>query len=73
MKEIRLKERQGVDFIFISSIFKNNKNYLGVNKFKILSSLSKKNIIALGGINKSNLKMLRLINCYGFGGISYFE
>ena len=73
MKEIRQKEMQGVDFIFISSIFKNNKNYLGVNKFKILSSLSKKNIIALGGINKSNIKRLGLINCYGFSGISYFE
>ena len=31
IKEIRQKEKQGVDFIFISSIFKNNKNYLGVN------------------------------------------
>ncbi|MDC2976714.1 thiamine phosphate synthase, partial [Candidatus Pelagibacter sp.] len=73
IKEVRQKEKQGVDFIFISSIFKKNKNYLGFNKFKILSSLSKKNIIALGGISKSNLKILRLISCYGFGGISYFE
>jgi len=73
IKEIRQKERQGVDFIFISSIFKNNKNYLGVNKFRILSSLSKKNVIALGGINKSNIKRLGLINCYGFSGISYFQ
>ena len=73
IKEIRQKEKQGVDFIFISAIFKKNKNYLGFNKFKILSSLSKKNIIALGGISKSNLKILRLINCYGFCGISYFE
>ena len=62
-----------MDFIFISSIFKNNKNYLGVNKFRILSSLSKKNVIALGGINKSNIKRLGLINCYGFSGISYFQ
>ena len=73
IKEIRQKEKQGVDFIFISSIFKNNKNYLGVNKFRILSSLSKKNVIALGGINKSNIKRLGLINCYGFSGISYFQ
>ena len=33
--------------------------------------MSKKNIIALGGINKSNLKLLRLINCY-FEAISGF-
>ena len=36
IKEIRLKESQGVSFIFISSIFKKNKNFLG---FIILSNL----------------------------------
>ena len=39
-KEIRIKERQGVNKIFISSLFKKNKNFLGINKFKILSNLS---------------------------------
>ena len=34
--------------IFISSIFKKNNNYLGINKFRIISQYSKKNIIALG-------------------------
>ena len=42
LKEIRIKEKQMVDEIFLSSIFKKNKNYIGINKFKILSSLSKK-------------------------------
>ena len=30
-------------------------------------------IVALGGINKINRNKLRLINCIGFAGISYFR
>ena len=72
-KEIKIKEKQGVSAIFLSSIFKHNKNYLGINKFKLLSSLTKRKIIALGGISKNNQKKLKLINISGFAGISYFE
>ena len=71
--EIRLKELQLVNTIFLSSIFKKNENYLGSNRFKLLSLLSKKPVIALGGISKINLKKLNLINCSGFAGISFFE
>ena len=73
LKEIKIKEKQGVEVIFLSSIFKNNKNYLGLNRFKLISKNSNKNIVALGGINKKNLKLLKLTNCLGFAGISYFE
>ena len=72
-KEIKIKEKQGVRAIFLSSLFKKNKNYLGIYKFKLLSKLTKKIIIPLGGISNQNLKKLRLLNCYGFAGISYFE
>ena len=72
-KEIRIKEKQGVNIIFLSSIFKKNKNYLGINKFKLLSKLTNKKIVALGGISNLNLKKLSLLNCIGFAGISYFE
>jgi len=71
--EMRTKELQNVKAIFLSSVFKKNKNYLGVYKFKLLSLLSKKSFIALGGISSNNLKRLKLINCLGFGGISFFE
>ena len=71
--EIRSKELQNVNVIFLSSIFKKNKNYLGINKFKSLSLLSKKSFIALGGISNNNLKKLSLTNCRGFAGISFFE
>ena len=59
--------------IIISSIFKKNKNYLGLNKFKLMSKLTDKKIIALGGLNKTNLKYLNLTNCSSFAGISFFE
>ena len=42
LREIKIKELQKVQNIFISSIFKKNKNYLGLNKFKILSKYTKK-------------------------------
>ena len=71
--EMRTKELQRVNAIFLSSIFKKNKNYLGINKFKSLSRLSNKPLVALGGISYDNLKKLNLINCHGFAGISFFE
>ncbi len=71
--EIRTKELQKVKLIFLSSIFKKNKNYLGVYRFKLLSILSNKSFIALGGITNSNLKKLNLTKSRGFAAISYFE
>ena len=73
LKEIKIKELQKVEAIFISSLFKKNKNFLGINRFKNLSGLTKKKIIVLGGINKENIKLLNLLNKSGFAGISYFE
>jgi len=72
-KEIKIKERQGVNILFLSSIFKQNKNYLGLNRFKLLSNLTKKKVIALGGISNKNIKKLKLVNCSGFAGITYFQ
>ncbi len=73
LKEIRIKELQNVQEIFISSLFKKNKNYLGLNKFKILKRYTKKNVVALGGISKKNIKKINLVNVLSFAGISYFE
>ena len=71
--EIRIKELQGVRTIFLSSLFKKNKNYLGFYKFKLLSLLTKKSLVALGGISNNNLKKISLTSCRGFAGISFFE
>ena len=73
IKEIKIKEKQRVNKIFISSIFKKNKNYLGINKFKLISNLTKKKVVALGGISKENINKLKLLNITEFAGISYFE
>ena len=72
IKEIKIKEIQNVSRIFISSLFKRNKNYLGINKFKLISKLTKKKVVALGGISKKNIKKLKLLNSGEFAGISYF-
>ena len=71
--ELRIKELQKVELVFLSSLFKKNKNYLGLYKFKLFSLLTKKKVIALGGISISNLKKLNLTSCQGFAGISFFE
>ena len=73
LKEIRNKETQRVEKIFLSSLFKKNKNYLGVNKFKLLSKLTKKKIVTLGGISAKNVNKLSLLDNLEFAGISYFE
>ena len=73
IKEIKIKELQNVSKIFVSSLFKKNKNFLGLNKFKLISNLTRKKVVALGGISKSNLKKLKLLNNSEFAGISYFE
>ena len=73
LKEIKIKELQRVEKIFLSSLFKKNKNYLGINKFKYLSNLTKKKIVVLGGVTKKNIKQLNLLNNFEFAGISYFE
>ena len=73
LKEIRIKENQNVKKIFLSSLFKKNKNFLGINRFKLLSKLTIRDIVVLGGISKKNKKKLSLLNQYDFAGISYFE
>tara|TARA_B100001121_G_C18334693_1_gene454927 strand:- start:15 stop:533 length:519 start_codon:yes stop_codon:yes gene_type:complete len=73
LKEIRTKENQNVEKIILSSLFKKNKNFLGIIRFKLLSRHTKRNIIPLGGISKKNEKKLSLLDQSEFAGISYFE
>jgi len=73
LKEIRIKEKQKVSRIVLSSIFKKNKNYLGLNKFKNYLKLSNERFIALGGIDDKNLKKINFLNVYGYAGITFFQ
>ena len=72
-KELNIKKIQKAKFIFLSSLFKKNKNYLGIYRFKLYENFTKKNIIALGGIKENNIRKLSLLNISGFAGISFFQ
>ena len=74
LKEIRIKKIQNVEELFFAPVFKKKTNQaLGIYKLKHLFDSFKKDKIALGGINKKNVKLLKLVNFSGFAGITYFE
>ncbi len=75
IKEINNKYRQGCNEIFISPIFKTSKykNYLDTIKFNLLSIDIKKKLIALGGINSSNISKIRLTKSKGIASISWIK
>ena len=60
--ELKIKEKQGCTSIFLSPIFKNNKNkkYLDVIKTNLLKKMTKNKIVLLGGINQKTLKRSKI-------------
>tara|TARA_Y100000992_G_scaffold292568_1_gene250223 strand:+ start:1480 stop:2016 length:537 start_codon:yes stop_codon:yes gene_type:complete len=75
ISEIKFKEKQGINLIFLSPVFltKNYKSCLDTVKFNLISRLTDKKIIALGGIRKQNLNKLKILNVSGFSGITIFK
>ena len=75
MREVKIKKDKKIDIIFLSPLFKNNKNRdnLGIIKFNLLKQNFNNKFIALGGINNQNKCMLKLLNVNGFAAISYFN
>jgi thiamine-phosphate pyrophosphorylase len=75
IKEIREKELQNVNAIFISPIFKNQKSryYLGINRTNLMTQLTQKKVIGLGGFNEKNIIKIKLLNIYGIASISLFK
>jgi thiamine-phosphate pyrophosphorylase len=75
LREINQKKKQGIDIIFLAPTFKvsKTKNFLNVTKFNILANLLDGKAVALGGINKKNIKKIKMLNCYGFASISYIK
>ena len=75
IKEIRIKESQNCEKIFISPIFKTEKNrkFLGTVKFNLLAKNTKKKVIALGGMNTENLNKIRLTKSKGIASISWIK
>jgi len=72
--EIRKKMEQGCKIIFISPLFKTYKiKYLDIPRFNLMKLSFNKKFVALGGINKSNIKKIKMLNIYGISGISMFK
>jgi thiamine monophosphate synthase len=71
--EIQQKIRQGCKIIFLSSIFKNNKNnfFLGITKFNLLTLNYNVRFVALGGINYNNFKKIYMTRSIGIGGMTF--
>ena len=73
-KEIKIKELQRVEEIFLSPLFKRKNNtQLDIYRYLKLKKSTFMKDISLGGINKSNIKKLKLVNSFGFAAITYFK
>ncbi len=74
LKEIKIKELQNIEEIFLSPLFKEKINkQLNIYKYLKLRDITKMRDISLGGIDKKNIKKLNIIKPFGFAGISFFE
>ena len=73
--ELKIKEKQGCSHIFLSPIFKNNKNkkFLDVIKTNLLKKFTKRQIVLLGGINPKTLKRSKLCAPSGVASISWIK
>ena len=73
--ELKIKEKQGCSLIFLSPIFKNNKNkkFLDVIKTNLLKKLTKNQIVLLGGINFKTIKRSKLCSPNGIAAISWIK
>ena len=74
-KEINEKVSQNCKAIFLSPLFnvKKSRYCLDIFKFNLLTFANKSNFLALGGINKQNIRKLKLLHIKGFGGIKAFK
>ena len=74
LREMKIKEIQGVEKIFLSPLFDTkSKKGLGLYKFKKLSPLTKKTIVPLGGINNTNIKKLAMLKKSLLASIKYIN
>jgi thiamine monophosphate synthase len=76
-KDFFFRSRQNCNKIIVSPIFRNKKytvnKVLNIQKFNLLTLNWDKEIIALGGINTSNLKKIYLTKSSGVGFISFIN
>ena len=75
ISEIKMKEKQNCEEIFLSPIFKTEKQkqYLDIIKFNLQTLATNKRIIALGGVNLNNLKRVNLTRSKGVASITWIK
>ena len=75
LHEVKNKENQGCSSIFISPIFKTKKSnyFLDIIKFNLIANNTKKKIVALGGVNSSNYKKVKLTKSTALASISWIK
>ena len=75
ISEIKTKEKQNCEYIFLSPLFKTDKNkkYLDVVKFNLISRVTNKKLVCLGGINLNNLQKIYLTKSEGIASISWIK
>jgi len=77
IKEINLKKLQGCKDIFFSRLFKtsyqNKSSFFGVVRFNLIINSVIGNFVPLGGINSSNFKKLKMLNCSSIALSSGFK
>tara|TARA_B100000989_G_scaffold140117_1_gene104229 strand:+ start:6850 stop:7416 length:567 start_codon:yes stop_codon:yes gene_type:complete len=75
IKDIRVKQMQGCNKIFLAPLFKTSKNnnFLDVIKFNIIKLGFKLRFISLGGIDSKNLKREKLCKSFGLASISWIK
>ena len=74
-KEVLVKKQQNCSLIFLAPLFQTPKNKTSLNiiKFNLITLNENRRFIALGGINKSNIKKINLTKSIGFAGISWIK
>ena len=73
--QMKNKEKQGCNQVFIAPIFKTKKSnyFLDIVRFNLISINSKREIVALGGINYSNYKKIKLTKSKACASISWIK
>jgi thiamine-phosphate pyrophosphorylase len=76
-QEIALARAMGADLVFLSPVFATTSHpgapVLGALEFKRLAAKSPVPVLALGGVDAANARLLAAPNVAGFGAIGAFS
>jgi thiamine-phosphate pyrophosphorylase len=71
--ELRRREREGVDLVFVSPVFATQSHagaaVLGPVRFGLIARLARMPVIALGGMDAAKFSRLERLGAFGWAGI----